>query len=102
MSLRTRLLEWLGVPAEPETVERAPRGERLRRFCWLNASSIIAIAVVVAVHTGSMLLPGIPGAAGPVLLAWFLLDQRVFAWGIERWNITVPWQFRDTQDGESE
>jgi len=84
----------------PDTVKRASRRERWKRQAWMIGSSIVAAFLVVLVFIGIENL-GFPGELGVFVIAWMLLDQRLFSWGVEYFDLVLPWQFREeVEDGE--
>jgi hypothetical protein len=103
MSLRDRILP---IQTEPETVERAPRRERWKRQAWLLGSTIIAfIPAFVAVWLLTRWVGAIPtdGYIGIVIVVGllgtsFLFDLWLFSWGVERFDLIPPWQFREADD----
>jgi len=88
-----RFREW----QTPTTVERASRRERWKREGWMIGSSIVSAGLVVLVYLGIENL-GYPGEFGVFVVAWLLLDQRLFSWGVDRFNLVLPWQFREEVD----
>lgn len=86
---------------DPTEVERASRRERVRRNVWMVATTILSATAVVA----SILVAraaGAPPGLGPVVLAWFVLDLKLFSWGFDRFDLVAPWQFREAagEDGD--
>lgn len=54
---------------------------------------LIALVVVLwSVYAARVF--GLPDPVGPFLLALFAVDWIIWSWGIERFDITAPWQFR--------
>jgi len=100
MSLRDQILP---IQTEPEQVERAPRHERWRRGVWMIASTIIGFGVVGVGISNMMRL--VPVLAAGEAAAWavggagmalgFGLDVAVFRWGVDRFDLVAPWQFRE-------
>jgi len=86
---------------QPETVERAPRRERWKRQAWMFGSLLLSGAVVTASVVVSQKL-GHPGYVAPIVIAILLLDLRLFAWGMDRFDLTPPWQFREAEAGEED
>ena len=84
---------------DPETVERAGRRDRVKRGVWLFASNILAGTIVVALMLGGLALE-LPPGLGPAVVCWFLLDQCLFGWGVDRFDLVPPWQFREEAGGE--
>lgn len=99
MNLRDRYRQ---ATTPPESVERAPWRERIRRDVWQIGSSVIAAVFAFALAAVPAHF-GLPAWIGPAIVLWALLDLRLFAWGVEWFDLTVPWQFRvpdDTERGE--
>lgn len=86
---------------EPQTVERAPRRERWKRQAWMSGSLLLSGAVVTASVVVSQEL-GYPGYVPPLVIAILLLDLRLSSWGIEYFDLTLPWQFREVEAGEED
>lgn len=107
--IRDRILERLGVPTEPELVDRASRWERAKRDVWLFASTIISIAIVFVPATVAMATTGFHASVGvattisaALIVATMLVDVFwVFPWGVERFDVVPPWQFREEEVRES-
>lgn len=106
MSLRRRVLDRFGLQTEPQHVEEASRYEKIRREIWMFASLIIScgLAILPAVALSPWLgqsgadIPFTPVFVGTVCL-WFYLDiYHVFPWGIDRFGLVVPWQFREVEE----
>ena len=104
MNLRNKLLESIGIQAEPEQVDRASRWERIRRNIWMVASTILSFGFVFVILLTASSLSAFPptGVAGTItavgaVVAAGYIDVRLFGWGIERFDIIVPWQFREAQ-----
>lgn len=102
--LRARLLHWMGVPTEPTHVEKASRRERWKRQVWMVVSTlasvwfvwIVAAAIVTIANLGT-------NAALFAILSTFVVGfyidiKYVFPWGVERFDLVPPWQFRDETD----
>lgn len=96
--------EWYARITTPESVEKAPLRERLKRDTWQIGSLILAmVGVFASFYVTEVVVRGVPGGVGPAVIAWFLLDQRLFSWGFERFDLVAPWQFRDAEvDGNGE
>jgi len=104
--IRDRLLEALGIQTEPELVERAPRRERWKRQAWMGASTLLSFGIVFAGLLGLDQLvrafppTGIARHAVAIIAIGgaLVIDTRwVFPWGVDRWDLVVPWQFREEQ-----
>lgn len=95
------LRSWYCALYEPDEVEKASRRERVKRTAWQIGSSIIAMVAVIGVFV-SLEVSGVPGWVGLAILAWALLDLRLFGWGVERFDIVAPWQFRDAEAKEAQ
>lgn len=94
--LRARYREW----SQPQTVEPATRRERWKRDAWMLGSVALAGAVVIgSMFAGHAL--GYPMGAGAVVLALLSLDYHIWRWGVDRFDIVAPWQFREAADGVS-
>jgi len=104
MKLRNKLLERIGIQAEPRSVEKASRKERVKRNAWMTFTTLLSaiLALFLILLTGfvlpSWLLESNP--AGFVFMIVFLfttfwIDMRIFSWGVHRFNLVVPWQFRE-------
>lgn len=99
----------MGIQAEPENVERASRYERVRRDVWMIVSTLISLglgfgAVGIVIEATPLTLPiglGLLGLVPAVFATGIaaVVDVHLFGWGVDRWNITAPWQFRDETDG---
>jgi len=96
-----RIWEKYREATEPQTVERAPRRERWKRQVWMVGSLILSGVVVTASVVVSQWL-GHPGYAGPLVIGILLLDFRLFAWGMEYFDLTPPWQFREAEATEED
>lgn len=104
MSLRDRLLGRLGVPTEPQHVEKATFREKLKRQVWMIASLLITLTVAWTINQGWFLLFGaswttIAIGAGTIIAALVVDAVYVFPWGVERFDLVAPWQFRDAEKG---
>jgi len=105
MSLRDRILP---IQTEPEQVDRAPRRERWKRQAWMIASTIIRFGVVgIGVSNMMRLFPVLVASetaafatAGVAIILMFALDMVIFQWGIERFDLVLPWQFREAGDAD--
>jgi len=100
-SLFERLRERYRKATDPQTVERAPRRERWKRQAWMFGSLLLSGGVVTASVVVSQEL-GYPGYAGPLAIGILLLDLRLFAWGMEYFELTPPWQFREAEATEED
>lgn len=104
MSLRDRVLP---IQTQPEHVQRASRWERSKRTAWLLLSTVLSFGVVLGM--ASALVAGLPMAAesrlgltvaAVAMAAAFVVDQLLFAWGVERFGLVVPWQFREAENAD--
>ena len=86
--------EW--VLSTPEYVEKAPRRERVKRQVWQIVSSLAAALMIVGFYASGEFV-GLPGGVPLGAITWFLVDQRVFSWGVERFDLVAPWQFREAE-----
>jgi hypothetical protein len=99
-----RFLEWRRELLTPEHVEKATRMERWKRSAWMLVSTFVTIGLA----TGLAVLAASAGAPigfvwVPALVAAFVLDVYVvFPWGVERFDLVHPWQFRDAEAEECE
>ena len=100
MSLRERYRDWM----TPDTVEKASRNERVKRDVWMILSFwTSAVPVMAAFLVAVEVLPVFPAsqplnwAASVVALGVILaLDIAVvFPWGVEKFDLVAPWQFRE-------
>lgn len=92
----------------PEGVEVAPRRERWKRFAWMNLSTVGSILMAAVPYLVAVLYLGVEftvaSAAVTVLYAallGFTIDALVvFPWGVRRFALIPPWQFRvhETQE----
>jgi hypothetical protein len=107
--LRTRLLERLGIRAEPpDGVERAPRRERVKRTAWLIASTCASLLIGAYVVGGGYTLIGRPTLPRPANMVLPLLvvgiavviDSWLFSWGVDFFELEPPWQFRIGSDAD--
>lgn len=106
-SLRNRLLNRLGVPTEPEHVEKASRRERWKRQAWMTASTLLCLSGAFAVNGVLIRIVGVNWlmvAIGAVtVVAAFYVDMKyVFPWGFDRFDLVAPWQFRDPEVEEND
>lgn len=100
--LLDRLRERYRVATTPEHVERASPWERRKRGAWMLASSLLAIAIAAA-PLYVLVWVGVTGEEFAFVVtgmyfipAFVILDAYViFPWGLNRFDIVVPWQFRD-------
>jgi len=105
MSLRDRILP---IQTEPKQVDRAPRRERWKRQAWMIASTIIGFGVVgIGVSNMMRLFPVLVASetaafttAGVGMLLAFGLDVVIFQWGIRRFDLVLPWQFREAENAD--
>jgi hypothetical protein len=105
MSLRDRILP---IQTEPEEVNQAPRRERWKRTAWMIASTIIGFGVVgIGVSNMMGLFPVLVASettafatTGVAMVLAFGLDMAVFQWGVERFDLVAPWQFREAENAD--
>lgn len=102
MRLRKKLFERIGIQADPQHVERASRREWMRRNAWMFASTVVSFGILVVAtlllsSISSFPPTGIPGAVAAVGASILVLyiDMRLFVWGVERFGLVLPWQFRE-------
>jgi fatty acid desaturase len=108
--MRKKILRRVGIQVEPKHVERASRRERWRRQLWMFASTVIAFgSVLAALSLLAWLVPPFPptGVIGTVTAVVAMsiaaaLDLQLFGWGLERFDLVVPWQFRDEAKKEND
>lgn len=85
---------------DPETVERASRRERIRWNVWMIGSMLVAAAILIGPMVVAEQL-GIPRELPAVIIALLLLDDRIWRWGVEHFDLVPPWQFREAaQEGD--
>ncbi len=102
-----RFVESVDIKTEPEHVERASRRERWKRQAWMIGSSLGSFLVVGwAVWQLLSLVDWHPTGtpAAFVLLSMLLvaiaLSRWVFGWGVNRFDLVIPWQFRGVRAKE--
>lgn len=112
--IRDRILQWLGIPTEPQTVERAPRRERWKRALWMHGSLWLAGAVTIAVGWGVETTTGLVSATRghigltpllPVFAAivlFVVINIVLWRWGFEQFDLVPPWQFREDWDAREQ
>lgn len=93
--------EFIEPTAEEGEPKRAPITDRVKRGVWLLASMAIAfvpalgvmlgVAHIAGPHVGEPFVP-LAGAVGFVTL--LVVDYYVWRWGIERFDIVYPVEFR--------
>lgn len=99
-----RFLAWRRKLLTPEHVEKASRRERWKREAWMLVSTISCLGL------GAGLAVTLANLGAPMVLVWlpalivgFLVDiYVVFPWGMERFDLVAPWQFRDAEAEERE
>lgn len=99
MSRLVRLYRWATIP--PEGVEKASRRERVKREAWLYASTLLALTLAIGPPV-AVAVAGVPVPPRLVVLVGAVtvplavaLDVFVlFPWGVRRFDLVVPWQFR--------
>jgi len=98
MSLRDWLLPF---QTQPEHVGRAPRRERIKRDAWMIGSTLFTLTAAAMPLSVLASMWGYPdGILGIVIgAAWFggslWASQPLFEWGVERFDLVLPWQFRE-------
>lgn len=106
-----RFLDWRQDVLTPDHVEKASRRERWKRTAWEVISTLLSFGTIAgALGVITSTNPGFPptSIAGgfvavlAVLAALGLDILVVFPWGLERWDIVPPWQFRDADAEERE
>jgi len=98
--LRIRYSEFL----EPE-VERSPRRERWRRHAWEALSTVAAAAVGIgpAIVLVQAFGPFVALGVYALAVTGWIDANLVFPWGIERFGIEPPAEFREVaEDVESD
>jgi len=71
------------------------------RQVWMAGSLLLSGAVVTASVIVSQEL-GYPGYAAPFVIAILMLDFRLFAWGVDYFDLTYPWPFREAEAAEED
>jgi hypothetical protein len=107
--MRDRLLEAVGIQTEPEHVEKASPRERWKRQTWLFTSLLISW-IPVGILADALIdwigwHPRGAASVWPVLLFVALVvvvNIKVHSWGVERFDLVVPWQFREERAKERE
>lgn len=101
-----RFRRWRRDLLTPEHVEKASRWERARRRAWLVGSTFLAVVavtapLVVVARTGATIEDyAFVASALYVVAATLIVDRRLFPWGVERFDLVAPWQFRDAEAAE--
>lgn len=108
-STPTRIRGWYRDHFTPDHVDVAPRRERVKRGVWSVLSLVIAAIPVL----GAMVLlvqwlsyPPLPSVVNTlvaivVFVVVVVLDAWVvFPWGVDRFDLVEPWQFRDARAAE--
>lgn len=99
-----RIREYYRSIITPEHVEKAPRRERLKRQLWMMLSTFVSMGAVAVVVFGALTVldaaqtsstAGTAIALGAFAIGFALDVYVVFPWGIERFDIVLPWQFRE-------
>lgn len=96
-----RFLDWRRDLLTPEHVEKASRRERWKRGLWMLVTTIATVSL------GASLALVLSQVGAPIEFVWlpalvlaFVVDAYVvFPWGVDRFNLVVPWQFRDAEAG---
>lgn len=108
MSIRNKILRRAGIQPEPELVERASRRERIKRTVWwIGSSSISFGSVILAVSLLAEAVPSFSLTGEVGLLVSIVgvtvaaaLDFWLFGWGLNRFDLVEPWQFREEKARE--
>jgi hypothetical protein len=80
---------------EPD--EPAPRRERIKRDAWMIGSTIIALATAAVTVPLANVIGAVPWAVVFFVLAG-AIDLKLFGWGIERFDLIYPKEFREVAD----
>lgn len=80
----------------PEHVERASRRERWKRAGWEFCALIVALGIHWAAIYGALLVGQDP-LTGVVVVGLFSTYAMVWSLGINVFNITAPWHFREAE-----
>ena len=99
----TRYKDW----QTPNHVEKASRRERVKRQIWLIASTMLSVGAALSINVVIVETVGL-GPNGILAIPLFMLvfgaffvdAYFVFPWGVEYWDLTVPWQFREAEAKE--
>lgn len=100
-----RFLEWRRDLLTPEHVEKASRRERWKRFAWLVGSSMVTLlASFICISVPLVIFTEVPSWAGGVVtfVVWMYSSIRLHSWGMERFDLVEPWQFRDVENEVSD
>lgn len=115
--MRHKLADWYDKYRDwrtPDIVEPANRRERWKRTAWEISSTLLAFAVALSVAATVIFalewapisrtsLTGIRGvlfAFATVGFAVALDALWLFPWGVDRFGIVEPWEFRDARAKE--
>lgn len=74
--------------------ERAPRRERVKRMAWELGSLAVSVVVITAAVVALAKL-GVDPTTTVVAVAIIAVDFHIFGWGVDRFDITPPKEFRD-------
>jgi hypothetical protein len=103
-SYLSRLREWYRDLTTPEHVEKASRREVWKRQAWMIGSLTICLLGAYAVNNAIVTVfdpePSwqlIAVLAVPIIAAIYIDMEYVFPWGVERFDLVPPWQFRDEE-----
>lgn len=104
MRLRER---YQSVTTPPPSVDRASRYERLRRGVWMGVSTLVAFAgtavlfaLYLALRGALTTTPEGYAVMAAAVLAFGYFNNTLFVWGVGRFNLVPPWQFRvEADDG---
>jgi hypothetical protein len=98
--LLKRFLEWRRDLLTPEHVDKASRRERWKRNAWLIGSSMVTLfAAFVCIAVPVVAFTDFPAWTGaiPTFFVWMYASMRLHNWGMERFDLVPPWQFRDAE-----
>lgn len=102
-SLLARLRHRYHDVTTPTHVERAPGRERWKRQAWMVGSTLLSLTVTigplaVAVELGGPTYESLALATlAYAVVVFVLIDRRLFQWGLDRFDLTLPWQFREAE-----
>lgn len=84
----------------PNHVKKASRWERWKRAAWLITSSMVTLfATFICIGVPLVAFTNVPSWAGGVATfpVWMYANTRLHTWGIDRFDLVEPWQFRDVE-----
>lgn len=104
------LRDWWRSFKEPKHVDKASKSDRRKRTLWEIGSVFLSFALAALPIFAAQQL-GVPineGGYTSILLAIYAIILAgvidvfiIFPWGVERFGIIVPWQFRDAEVAEN-